>query len=94
MSHSTVIDVGNPSPGFKRLVESTTGSAEVRFHGFADLPAERGDFVKSPEFTCLGHRWTLFVYPGGDDEGRGDVNGEQLLSMYVSRSKNLGPGNQ
>lgn len=72
--HNVVVDVGTPSPYF-----CGWASTEIRFHGFADLPSGRYmgryDYVKAPEFTCLGHRWTLIVYPGG--------------SVYCAKSKRM-----
>ena len=38
---------------------------EVRFDGFADLPATKGEEVLSPEFTCFHHKWCLSIHPGG-----------------------------
>ena len=40
-------------------------SFEVRFDGFANLPATKGEYVLSPEFTCFGHQSRLWIYPGG-----------------------------
>ena len=57
------VDVGTPQRGFQRYV-----IAEVCFHGFRDLPAERGECTESPEFICLGHRWRLAIYPGGEED--------------------------
>ena len=64
-----VIDVGTPPDGISEGWTTTV----VRFHGFADLTATRGDAVKSPEFSCFGHQWSLKLYPGGrvnSPEGR------------------------
>ena len=38
----------------------------VHFNGFAGLPTMRGVAVRSPEFSCFGHRWGVAMYPGGD----------------------------
>ncbi|EJK69635.1 hypothetical protein THAOC_09086, partial [Thalassiosira oceanica] len=38
---------------------------KVHFHGFAGLTTRRGAKVKSPEFCCFGHQWTVAIYPGG-----------------------------
>ena len=38
---------------------------KVHFHGFEGLPTTRGEEVKSPEFSCFGHQWTVAIYPGG-----------------------------
>lgn len=53
-------DVGTPSIG---LGGWTT--TEFCFHGFANLPTTRNEFVTSPEFSCFGHQWRLVIYPGG-----------------------------
>ena len=60
---SIKVDVGTPSSGFE---EWTT--AEVRFHGFANLPAGLNEDTCSPEFSCLGHKWEVHILPGGDDD--------------------------
>ena len=57
----SVVDVGTPPSSFERY-----DFAEVCYHGFEALSTE-GEEVASPEFTCLGHRWRLRVYPGGHD---------------------------
>ena len=57
---SIKVDVGTPPEGFK---EWTT--VDIRYHGFANLPTTREDYVESPEFSCLGHQWVLKLYPGG-----------------------------
>ena len=40
-------------------------SFKILFHGFPHLPSARGQFTRSPEFTCNGHQWCLCIYPGG-----------------------------
>ncbi|KAL7534734.1 hypothetical protein ACHAWF_004927 [Thalassiosira exigua] len=40
----------------------------VQFHGFEGLDAARGSLVESPEFECLGHKWLVKLYPGGDHD--------------------------
>ena len=49
--------------------------AQVHFHDFKDLPSTiDGGLISSPEFTCLGRKWILDIYPGGDvDNDGGDV---------------------
>ena len=70
------MDVGTAPNGFedwatKNLRWTTT---VVCFHGFADLTTTRGESVISPEFSCFGHRWQLYIYPGGEvDSDEGDV---------------------
>ena len=58
---STKADVGTPPSGFHRWE-----SAELCFHGFADLPTTLDNDMDSPVFLCLGHQWCLAVCPGGD----------------------------
>jgi len=63
-----VVDVGTPSDGMSDEWTTTV----VRFHGFANLSTTRGQFVKSTKFSCFGHQWRLYIYPGGranSDEG-------------------------
>lgn len=43
-------------------------AVEVHFHEFEDIPTMVEDSVASPEFTCLGRRWRLALYPSGSDE--------------------------
>ena len=57
---SIKVHVGTPSSNFE---EWTT--AEVYFHGFADLSTERDEPVVSPEFSCFGHKWRVILCPGG-----------------------------
>ena len=55
------------------------GAFQVRFGGFADLPAVKGrDFVNSPEFTCFGHKWHVRLWPGGS---RGSPDG--TVAVYL-----------
>ena len=56
---SIKVHAGTPSSNFE---EWTT--AEVYFHGFADLSTVRGEYTKSPEFSCFGHKWKLGICPG------------------------------
>ena len=59
---SIKVHVGTPSSNFE---DWTT--AEVYFHGFADLTTTRDEAVVSPLFSCFGHQWRVDLYPGGDD---------------------------
>ena len=43
---------------------------KIHFHGFAGLPATRDEEVKSPEFSCFGHKWTVEIYPGGGEDSK------------------------
>ncbi|KAL7549482.1 hypothetical protein ACHAWF_012749 [Thalassiosira exigua] len=67
---TTKIDVGTPPRGFQ---SQSWESVEVCFHNFANDPAPRGTGIKSPDFTCLGHRWYLDVYPRGEDDSNPDM---------------------
>ena len=72
-----VIDVGRPSSDFGGWT-----TAEVRFHGFADLSTTRGEDVVSPEFACFGHKWVLDLYPGGIAGGSDDG----MVAVYLSNT--------
>ena len=39
--------------------------APVHFNGFAGLTTTEAEPVRSPEFSCFGHQWTVAIYPGG-----------------------------
>jgi hypothetical protein len=58
---------GTPSPQFQEWE-----TIQVYCHGFADLSTARGVRADSPEFTCLGNRWSLRIYPGGSIGARDD----------------------
>ena len=75
-----IVDVGTPSPEFQGWER-----AEVRFHGFAELPAESGLYEESFEFTCLGRQWTLDIYPGGDIE-----SDEGMVALDLNNMSNKG----
>jgi len=60
MSTNRGVDIGTASESFNGWT-----TTEVRFNRFADLPATRGEYVESPEFSCFGHRWRLSLFPGG-----------------------------
>ena len=59
-----VVDVGTPSSEFQEL-----SSAQVRFHGFANLSTDSDQYVDSSKFTCSGKQWRLRIFPGGHDGG-------------------------
>jgi hypothetical protein len=68
-----------------RAVSVTTS---VHFVGFAGLPAQRGERVKSEKFTCFGNEWKLLICPGGHqcaDEGMVSV----FLYNMSSKSINV-----
>lgn len=93
------VDVGTPPSEFTNYEVTTV---EVRFHEFEDLPTTRDVpvKVKSPRFTCFGHQWKLYIYPGGDeyaDHGKVSVtlvnlsNKEIVVSHgFCVNSGNLG----
>ena len=58
------VDVGAPPTQWANNFEGWT-TINVCFHGFADLTTTRNEYVRSPEFSCLGHQWVLVLYPGG-----------------------------
>jgi len=66
------VDVGTPPNDFEGWT-----TANVCFHGFADLTTTRGEGVISPEFSCFGHQWTLEIYPGGTSESHGDEDSDE-----------------
>ena len=41
-------------------------SFQFRIHDFANLSTTKGHYIASPEFTCYGRQWELWVYPGGN----------------------------
>ena len=51
-------------------------SFQFHIHDFAHYP--RGRFLTCPTFTSNGHRWNLYVYPGGDDKAN-----EGYVSAYL-----------
>jgi len=59
----------------------------VRCHGFAGLSTARGDYEESSEFTCLGHQWTLKIYPGGNASSDEGMVGLFLCNMSNKRIK-------
>ena len=60
MSTNKGVHIGMPPKGFKDWT-----SNNVYFHGFADLTTTRGEYIQSPEFSCLGHQWRMYIHPGG-----------------------------
>mmetsp|Transcript_15269 Transcript_15269/g.32310 ORF Transcript_15269/g.32310 Transcript_15269/m.32310 type:complete len:418 (-) Transcript_15269:1410-2663(-) len=80
-NHTTpVVVVGTP-PHYYEYDDWKT--VEVHFHGFEDLPYERALAIESPEFTCLGRRWRLDLYPGGtydSDDGK--------VALYLTHCSN------
>lgn len=86
MRHNFPVDVGTPSPDFQEWA-----TTEVRYHGFADLPAAKAkmkggpDYTTSPGFTCLGRQWDLTVYPGGHPD-----SGDGMISIYLLNRSDKG----
>ena len=71
------VNVGSPPPsGFPRWE-----SVDVCFHDFVNLDMERGEAIDSPEFACLGHLWTVGIFPGGED-GR-NKSSEGMVAIYL-----------
>ena len=58
-------------------------SFEVRFDGFAKLPAEKGEDVLSPEFTCFGHQWCLGICPGGSAKSK-----DGMVAVFIEHYSN------
>ena len=77
-STAGVAHVGEAPSSFPSLWALT----KVCFHGFADLPHERGSSIESPNFHCLGHEWYLKLYPGG--AARRDEEEEDAVEVNVS----------
>lgn len=77
-STAGVAHVGEAPSSFPSLWALT----KVCFHGFADLPHERGSSIESPYFHCLGHEWYLKLYPGGAP--RRDEEEEDAVEVNVS----------
>ena len=70
------VDVGTPPEKFEGWT-----TANVCFHGFANLTTTRGERVYSPEFSCFGHQWTLGVYPGGRVDSQEGYVGIKLANF-------------
>ena len=73
MNGSRIVHVGTPSSDFK---EWTT--TEVCFHNYADLSTETGEYEASPEFSCLGRQWKLYIHPGGREN-----SSEGMVAVYL-----------
>jgi len=77
--HDAVVHVGTPSPTYKDWVRTN-----VFFHGFAEMSEARGKCVKSPDFFCLGYKWSLALYPRGDDDTESDYEGAEYVGVYLN----------
>ena len=82
MSATNRVDVGTPS-----LSLSGWTTTEVAFHGFADLPTTRGEYVESPQFSCFGHQLALRLYPGGNTISREGYISVGLANMANTNIK-------
>ncbi|KAL7523526.1 hypothetical protein ACHAWF_000553, partial [Thalassiosira exigua] len=56
----------------------TWETTPVLFHGFNGIDSTGGSSVMSPEFECLGHRWSLKFYPGGEHGSQ-----EGMTSLFL-----------
>ena len=70
------VDVGTPPDNFEGWT-----TANVCFHGFANLTTTRGESVQSPEFSCFGHQWRLDIYPGGEEDSAEGYAAVELVNM-------------
>jgi len=57
----------------------------VHYHGFAGLSTIPGQCEESSEFTCLGHQWTLRIYPGGTSN-----SDDEMVSLFLKKVSNKG----
>ena len=76
------VHVGTPPDNFNGWTMT-----EVCFHGFANLSTTRDEYVESPEFSCLGHQWTLSLYPGGREDSDEGFVAIELVNESNSRIK-------
>ncbi len=66
-------------------ISSSSGRGEERkyfqfhIHDFTNLRTTRDHSIVSPKFTCNGHQWELWVYPGGNSEA---AEGRVSLFLY------------
>ncbi|KAL7527625.1 hypothetical protein ACHAWF_002254 [Thalassiosira exigua] len=74
MARHAAVHFGSPPQDEVHTWETTP----VLFHGFEGIDSTRGSYVRSPEFECLGHRWCLKIYPGGDRETQ-----EGMTSLFL-----------
>ena len=52
----------------------------INYNGFAKMSTTNENFVESPEFSCQGNRWSLYVYPGGDAFASGGMVSVQVCN--------------
>ena len=79
---SVKVDVGTPTGNIEAWA-----TAEVRFHGFANLTTVKDEHVESPIFTCHGHEWKVMLYPGGNSTSIDGMIGAFLLHMTTKPIK-------
>ncbi|KAL7450327.1 LOW QUALITY PROTEIN: hypothetical protein ACHAWC_004765 [Mediolabrus comicus] len=48
---------------------------------FKDLPTTTDHYVLTPNFSCKGHDWRFYIYPGGEE---GDYSDEGYVSIYLN----------
>ena len=53
--------------------------APVYFNGFVGLTTTKGESVESPEFTCFGHKWSVHMFPGGDND-----SDDRYVALHIS----------
>jgi speckle-type POZ protein len=51
----------------------------ITFDNFKDLPSEKGQAVKSSEFSCFGS-WQLSLYPGGEND-----SSDGMVGLFLER---------
>lgn len=74
MSSSRDVHVGIPSIEFP-LEESVV----IHFHDFENLNSEKDKCVESPNFTCAGNKWSLSIFPGGNNVAK-----EGMVSVFLN----------
>ena len=82
--HTSVVHVGAPPDHFREWAQTS-----IYFHGFADLPKERGKFVWSPNFRSLGYEWAIKLYPGGEDDERVEPGKISIYLLSESETRNI-----
>ena len=78
---SIKVHVGTPSSDFE---EWTT--AEVYFHGFANLPNSVPK--ASQTFSCFGHLWKLKLNPGDDDVDDAESDDASYIALELCNMSN------
>ena len=68
------VTVGRPPPSSS---EEWT-CFQFFIHDFSNLSTSTEHYIKSPVFTCNGHQWELWIFPGGDS-----TLTEGKLSVYL-----------